>query len=187
MLIRTSVRGFANQVYKSAHSLWAMGVCVPKHRNILALLGTESGPVLIPGCNIVTDAGDLYYAQRSAGEASTNAFGVHELCSAGTPAKGANRSAFTTIASTEKLHAATYPKTNDGDADNTGAGTDIVTYLASYGKADFSHAAITHGIVTNATPGAAEPIMTGYAFAAAFGKTSNDTLKVFVNHNMNGI
>jgi hypothetical protein len=117
----------------------------------------------------------------------TNVFGIHELASAGTPGKAADRSGFTVIASTQKAHAATYPKTNDGDADNTGAGVDVVTWLASYTKGDFNHGAITHGIITNATPGATEPILTGYAFAASFAKTADDTLKVFVNHTMNGV
>jgi hypothetical protein len=63
---------------------------------------------------------------------------------------------------------------------------DIVTFLASYAKADFNHAAISHGIITNATPGVAEPLLTGYAFAAAFAKTADDTLKVFVNHDFTG-
>jgi hypothetical protein len=61
-----------------------------------------------------------------------------------------------------------------------------VTFLASYAKADFNHSAISHGIITNASPGASEPILTGYAFAASFEKTADDTLKVFVNHQMAG-
>lgn len=187
MLIRSRVKGFMNKVYETQFGLSAGGVMVPRHQNVLAVLVRPDGRWLMPASNIVTDAGDLYYAQLGASESPTNAFGVHELASAGTPAKGADRSAFTMIGSTEKAHTATYPKTNDGDADNTGAGTDIVTYLATYAKGDFSATGITHGIITNATPGASEPILTGYAFAASFDKTSNDTLKVFVNHQMNGV
>lgn len=187
MLIRTREHRYLNRVYLTALSIMAAGVIVPRHRNVLAVLAGPAGRVLVPAANIVTDAGDIYYAQRGAAEVPTNAFGVHEMASAGTPAKGANRSAFTTIGSTEKAHAATYPKTNDGDADNTGAGVDVCTYLASYTKADFNHSAITHGIITNATPGASEALLTGYAFAASFEKTANDTLKVFVNHEQLGV
>jgi hypothetical protein len=188
MLIRHALPGFRNRVLASPAALLVplFDAWVPRNRNVLAVLAGPSGRLLIPASNIVTDAGDLYYAQKGAGEATTNAFGVHELGSAGTPAKGANRSAFTPIGSTQKAHAATYPKTNDGDADNTGAGTDIVSYLASYAKADFTHAAVTHGWITNVTPGASEPLLTGYAFAAAFEKTADDTLKVFANHEMLG-
>lgn len=187
MLIRFRDHRFINKVYQTAHGIQAMGLFVPKHRNVLAVLGTPSGKVLIPASNIVTDAGDIYYAQRGAGETPTNTFGIHEMCSAGTPSKGANRSAFTPIAGTQKAHAATYPKTNDDDTDNSGGGVDVVSYKVSYAKADFNHVAITHGIITNATPGATEPLLTGYAFASSFAKTADDTLNVFVNHTKNGV
>ena len=189
MLIKSITGKFLNKVFVSKSGIWVplFDAVVPKHRNILAVLETPAGKLLIPGSNIVTDAGDIHYAQRAVSESLTNAFGVGELASAGTPAKGADRSAFTLIGSTEKAHTGTYPKRNDGDADNTGAGVDVVTFLQSYGKADFAAASITHGIITNATPGASEPILTGYAFGASFGKTSNDTLKVFQNHTMNGV
>jgi hypothetical protein len=121
-----------------------------------------------------------------AGETPTNAFGIHELASAGTPGKAADRDDFTPIGSTQKAHTATYPKTADADADNTGAGADIVTYLASYAKADFNAASITHGMITNTGAGAGAPLLTGYAFSAGFAKTADDTLKVFVNHEMLG-
>ena len=190
-LIKISVPGFINKVFKTKGGLWVpmCDMFVEKHKNVLATLRNEQGILLIPGSNIVTDAGDLFFAQRGAAETPTNTFATLELCSAGTPGKAANRSAFTPIASTEKDADGTYPKTNDADADNTGAGTDIVTRLTSYAKADFSTAPtdITHGIVTNATPVASEPLLCGFAFGQAFGKTSNDTLKVFVNHQMNGI
>ena len=189
MLIRKQVSGFKNKILQTAHALIfpEHDLIIPKHKNILALLEGDKGRFLIPASNIVTDAGDLFYAQLMAGEVTTNAFTTHELGSAGTPAKTADRSAFTPIASTEKLQATGYPTTSDTDADNTGAGVDIRTTLASYAKGDFTDAAITHGWVTNPTPGASEPLLTGYAFAASFGKTSNDTLKVFVNHEALGI
>lgn len=188
MLIRHSLPGFSHKVFLTGASLIVpmFNAFVPKHRNVLAVLSGLEGKLLIPASNIVTNAGDLHYAQKGAGESPTNAFGVHELASAGTPGKAANRSSFTPIASTEKANTGGYPTTNDQDADNTGAGTDIVSFLATYAKADFNHAAITHGMMTNVTPGASEPILTGYAFAASFAKTADDTLKVFVNHEFTG-
>jgi len=138
--------------------------------------------------NIVTDAGDLYYAQLGASEAPTNAFGIMELGSAGTaPLKSSDRSAVTTkIASSQKAFDATYPKTNDGDADNTGAGVDVVSYLVSYASGEANDAAIDRVIITNVTPGATEPLLM-YATLTAFAKTSSDTLKMFVNHTMLGV
>ena len=142
--IRSQAGEFGNKVLHTRHSIIfpEHDLVLPKHRNVLALLRRDDAEraILIPASNIVTNDGDLFYAQLTAGEATTNTFTTHELGSAGTPAKGANRSAFTPIASTQKVQAATYPKTNDADADNTGAGVDIRTTLASYAKARFQQA-----------------------------------------------
>lgn len=190
MLHKIAIGGFRNKVYRSRAGLWAMGMVLPKHNNVLAILEGPEGKFLIPAGNIVTNAGDLYYAQLGASEATTNAFGILELNSAGTPGKAADRSGFTAIGSTQKVHdvgGGGYPQTDDGDADNTGAGTDIVSYLTSYTKADFNASGISHGLITNTGPAAGEPILTGYAFAAPFTKTADDTLKVFTNHEMLGV
>ncbi len=187
MLLRERVYGFRNRVYKTRHGIWTQDGIVPIHMNILAVIENLEGKSLYPGHNIVTNDGDLHYAERMANESVTNVFTTHELASAGTPGKTANRSNVTVIGSTQKVQASGYPKTNDGDADNTGAGTDIVSNLGSYAKADFNAASITHGIITNPTPAASEVCLTVYAFAAGFGKTADDTLKVFVNHEALGV
>ncbi len=186
-LIRSRVSDFDNAVYRSKAGLWLQGLFLPKYQNVIAVLDGPAGRYAFGASNIVTDAGDLHYAQRAVSESLTNAFTVMEMQSAGTPAKGADRSAFTAIGSSEKIFDATYPLRDDADADNTGSGVDIVTFLTSYTKGDFNNGAITHGIITNVTPGASEPLLTGYAFGASINKTANDTLKVFVNHTMNGV
>lgn len=110
-----------------------------------------------------------------------------ELGSAGTPGKAATTSDFTLIAATAKTVKATYPKTADGDADNTGAAADSVTWTFEWTAADFNHAAITHGWIVVSGHGAGAPLLTGFAFAASFTKTASDTLKVIVNHNFLGV
>lgn len=189
MLIRHVLPGFINRVILSKHSLFVpmFDAMLPKHMNVLAVLGLPEGDIVIPAHNIVTDAGDVYYAQKSAGETPTNTFNTLTLATAGTPGKSATYASFTPIASTGKAPTAGYPKTNDADADNTGASTKIVTWLFSYAKADFNNAAISHGEITAAAPSGSVPLLTGFAFAAAFAKTVNDTLKVFVNHQMLGV
>lgn len=138
--------------------------------------------------NIVTDAGDTHYAQRGCAETPTNDFTQMELGSAGTPGKAATTSSFTLIASTAKTVKATYPKTNDGDSDNTGAGVDVATWTFEWTAGDFNHAAITHGWIVVSGHGAGAPILTGFAFTGgAFAKTASDTLKVIVNHTFNGV
>lgn len=142
--------------------------------------------------NIVTDAGDEYYAEAGAqkgGESVTNDFSQMELGTAGTPGKAATTSSFTLIASTAKTVKATYPKTDDtGDADNTGDAVDAVTWTFEWAAGDFNDPAITHAWIVVAAHGAGAPILTGFAFTGGvFGKTATDTLKVIVNHTFNGI
>lgn len=138
--------------------------------------------------NIVTDAGDIYYAQQGANETPTNAFNTLELGTAGTPGKAADRDDFTPIASTQKAVAATYPRTNDPDGDNTGAGVDIVSWQFNYAAGDFNNAAITHGWITITGAGAGAALLTGFAFSGgSFAKTASDTLKVIVNHTFTGV
>lgn len=186
---RIYLPGFVTRVYETAAGLLVpfFDAWVPRHNNCLAVLSTPAGKLLIPAHNIVTDAGDVHLAQKSAGETPTNAFTTWEQCSAGTPGKSANRSTFTTIGSSQLAQDATYPKTNDGDTDNTGAGTKVRTSRASYSAASFNNAAISHAIITNTSPGSSEPILTGFAWAASINKTASDTLKVFHNATQNGV
>ncbi len=162
----------------------------------------------IPFKNIVTDAGDLYYAERGALLTTgtpispvpsnfTDANGVPDMIMElydNTPANNAPAKAndrgdlLGTIApSSAQPMDATYPLVNDPDPDNTGSGTDIITYRRSYTVAQANLADITDLILTNPSPGATEPVIMHAEFAAAFTKTSDDTLKVFVNHQMNGV
>lgn len=155
--------------------------------------------------NIVTNDGDLYYAERAALLTTgtpispvptdfTDANGVPDMImelyngASGAPAKGNDRSNLTgLVTGSDQVIDGTYPKVNDGDADNTGAGTDIVTYRVSYAKGDANDTGIDDVILTNPSPGASEALLMHAEFAAAFDKTANDTLKVFVNHQMNGV
>lgn len=189
MLIRHSLPGFRNKVYESLGSIFVplFDEVIPKHDNIIAVLEGSEGKLLIPTHNIVTSAGDIWYAQKSAGEAATNNFNSMVMCSAGTPGKSAIYSGFTAIAGSTKTVSAGYPKTSDADADNTGAAAAVVTWLGSWAKADFNNAAISHGLITIASAISGSALLTGYAFAAPFAKTANDTLKVFVNHQMLGV
>jgi hypothetical protein len=141
--------------------------------------------------NLITDAGDIYYAQLGAEEAATNAFDSMSLGTAasGAPAKGNDSDDFTEIASTNKLVKATYPLTNDtGDADNTGDGPDVVTWTFEWATGDFNSAVITDGCILVGALGAAEPLLTHFEFSGGvFEKTATDTLKVIVNHTFDGV
>lgn len=157
---------------------------------VIAILRNEKTGLyrVIETHNIVTDAGDIYYAQQAANESPTNTFNTLELGTAGTPGKAADRDDFTPIASTQKAVKATYPRTADPDADNTGDGADVTTWTFEYAAGDFNNAAITHGWITITAAGAGAALLTGFAFTGgAFAKTASDTLKVIVNHTFNGV
>lgn len=187
MLIRHRLSQFVNPVFESAAALFTPELVVPRHQNILAVLGTPAGKILHAGSNLVTNAGDEHYAERGAGEVPSIDFaaGGLRLGSAATPPAKGDTDVTTFIAATGKAESATYPKTNDADADNTGSGVDIVTWLFEYAKADFSAASIAEGAIVNntTTPTSA---LTHFLFGAAFAKTVDDTLKVFVNHEFLG-
>lgn len=139
--------------------------------------------------NIVTDTGDIYYAQRGAAETPTNTFNSMYLGTTVTPviAKGDDFADITLQAGSEKAVKATYPKTNDGDSDNTGAGTDVVTWTFEYSAADGNWTGLTEGIISTASASGTDPILNHFSFGGAFNKDSSTTLKVIVNHTANGV
>jgi hypothetical protein len=139
--------------------------------------------------NIVTSAGDRYYAQRAAGETPTNNFNTMVLGN-GTPPTYTKTSNFGTltgaISGSAKVVASGYPRTNDTDPDNTGGGLNVVTWKFSWGKADFSATGINQAVITVPSPSSTSPILTGFTMTA-FDKTTNDTLTIFVNHSFEGV
>jgi hypothetical protein len=144
--------------------------------------------------NIVTDDGDLFYAQQSVGETPTSDFdgasGRMELrTGTATPAKSDTYTSVTTpVTASRKIIDSTYPTTNDSDSDNTGAGTDIVTWRTSWTTSDFNATAIIGGCihVGAASPVSGTKLLTHFSITS-FDKTSSDTLKIFVNHTFNGV
>ena len=147
------------------------------------------------GMNLVTDIGDEFYADEAASGTSTNDFkaatGRQELGNGaqGTPNKTNTYSALIgPVTASRKIIDATYPLVNDGDADNTSAAIDTVTWLTSWTKADFNATGLTGGVIHNAgaSPVGGSVLLT-YWTITAFNKTADDTLKVFINHNFLGV
>ncbi len=201
MFHKMEVGGFINQVFKSKGGIWfpELDHVIDRNFNVIAVKQNEEGKLIIPAIepriilahNIVGNCGDLHYAQRAAQETVTNSFAYTYMCTsllAGL-AKTHTTSDFVIVGSSGKAQDGGYPQTDDGDADNTGAGVDIVTWLASWTAADFNQTGITDGLIANsgdADVGGAV-LLTGFTFASSFNKESTDTLKVFVNHTMNGV
>lgn len=146
--------------------------------------------------NIVTDQGDRYYAAQIVGTTLPwtfhGTFGWMRLGTSLTAATKTDVDVGSAIANGSVQLTTAYPKAPDADTDNPspGSGTDIVTWAFSYGTAignanSISEAAITTGAAGYAG-GASGTCLTRFLFATPFNKTSSDTLKVFVNHEMRG-
>jgi carbon monoxide dehydrogenase subunit G len=155
--------------------------------NVLALLRDVRTGLLraVPGCNIVTNDGDQYYAEAAVGTPSWSVAGMRLGTDNTTPTK-TDTDVTTFLAGSGKAIDGTYPQTDDGDADNTGAGVDIVTWRVSYGTSEGNGTGIIElAIVDNITT--PTKALTHALFGASFNKTSSDTLKVFANHTFNGV
>ena len=182
----------------------------PKNNICVVLKKADGTKQWFYGANIVTNDGDIYYAKRACGETpatdenfGTVASGAGATCilnnpsSADTLAKtDAYQHVLTTIVTSgaQKDASSNYPKTNDGDSDNTGSGTDVVTYKFEWTTSQIDTSAgnaITGGCIIdkNSTLGTGKKILTHWNFAspASFHKTSTDTLTLYVNHTMNGV
>lgn len=163
-----------------------------QHDALLVLTNEHTGKRRhIWGRNLVTDAGDVWYAQKSCAESPTNAFANLYLATAcseagGTPTKTSNYSHFTLHAGSEKAKASGYPKTNDDDTDNSGKGVDIVSWKFEYTTGDGPFTAVTHSFIAKASATGTDPILNGYKWAASWAKDASTSAKVFCNHEMLG-
>ena len=159
---------------------------VMKECNVVAVLTHLDGSEeMIPGANIVTNAGDEYYASGAAGTPAWAVAGMRLGTGVIAPGK-TDTDVQTFLAGSGKAIDATYPKVSDNDTDNTGAGTKVVTWRVSYALAEANGTAISElAIVDSIT--LPTKALNRALFAAAFNKTASDTLKVFVNHTFNGI
>lgn len=140
------------------------------------------------GPNIVTDAGDLWYAQSAMAETPTNTF---TTCLLGTgvvtPVKANDYGDLTVISGSPKAASASYPLRNDSDTDNTGSGTDIITWKFQWAASDFNQASgISEGAITVSGASATDPLLAHFAFSPTFAKDDSTQLTLYVNHTFNG-
>jgi hypothetical protein len=157
---------------------------------VAVLQNAKTGDIKVQyGHNLVGDKGDRYYAQMATTSSITDDFdGASSGLRLGSDATAPNKTSadvLTLLAGTQHALDATYPKTSDIDADNTGAGADIVTWRYSYTTSEGNVTTIVEGAIVDnrTTPTGA---LTRFTFATAFSKTNSDTLKIFVNHTFNG-
>lgn len=178
------------------------------HSNVEAYVTKPEGSYNIvefyPGNNIVTDSGDVYYSLKAIdGSPATNENFKQSQCQLANPssqtaqAKTDTYATFNTgsaaIAASLKTISSTYPR-RDGatdDPENTGGGTstgDIITYKYAWTTGDFNATSPTiknGALFDNASPVSGTKLLTHFG-TTPFGKDASSTLKIFVNHTMNG-
>lgn len=193
----------------------------PKNNICMVITHQDGSKDWFYGSNLVTDWGDIYYAKKSAGETPSTGenffIPVCVLQNPSTPdtigvAQKADKYGQVTDPITTGTGTATdsvrpltvaspvYPKTADGDSDNTGASADAVSYRFDWATTQMNTGvpsgqnAITGGAIYDAsrTGGsltATTLILTHWNFVnpSSFHKTGTDTLKLFVNHTFNGV
>lgn len=156
---------------------------------LLVLKNEETGYIkTVWGKNIVTDQGDKYYAQKACGESPTKAFGYLYLATAGpvSVAKDDDYSDFTVASGSAKYRTDAYPKTADGDGDNTGAGVDIVSWKFEYLTTDGPFTDVTHSFISISGATGSEAVLNSYKWGAAWSKDAATSAKIFANHEMLG-
>ena len=159
-----------------------------KTKIVAVLQNNETGEKrVVETKNLVGNAGDVFYAQKGCGETPDNAFANCFLGTGSTAAaKDDNWSDLTYISGSEKAPTATYPKTDCQDADNSGAGTDVITYKYEWTTSG-DYSAIREGVIAAAAASGSDPVLCRFIFPAAFDKDTSTTLKLFVNHTANGV
>lgn len=163
--------------------------------NIVAMLERSDGSrEYFYTNNLVTNQGDRYYAATAVGTAfsaaSTTDFKANNFLRLGTSAIAPTKSdtdCGSPIPSGSVALTAGYPVIlgTAFDADNTGGSVNTVSWGFSFGTAIANANNIAEGAVTGLATGGGT-CLTHFTFAATFNKTSADTLKVFVNHQMSG-
>lgn len=158
--------------------------------NIVAVIYDRRGAVrqIISAKNLITTAGAIWYAQKATAETVTNDFKQMRVGTGngGAWAAGSVYSNLTgPIAGSAKDKDATYPKRNDDDTANTGAGTQVMSWRWSYTSSDFtSGTPVTDAVITIAAPIAGSPLLTGFTFGTSFTLAAGESIKIFVNHTL---
>lgn len=142
--------------------------------------------------NIVTTAGDEFYAQaiaqRFGNGTAANAFAAMYLGTAGNaPAKNSVFSDLTAVVSgSERSFDSGYPQDNDPDSTNpVGDKTRVLTYRVTYPAGTATATGINRVAISIASAVAGSPLLM-YATFSAFDKGAGDELVMFVNHTFTG-
>jgi len=155
---------------------------------VVAVITRGDGSVETHECkNIITSAGDDFYANRAAKNPADTftPTGVRLGLGTGSATK-ADTDVDTYLAGSEMLTDLGYPKVDDPDSRNTGAGTDTLTWRYSWVAGAIIQTGISEGAIVDdiVTPTIA---LNHYYFLVPFDLTNVDALVLYVNHQFVGV
>ncbi len=160
---------------------------IKKYENITVVLTKKDGSEqIIKGKNIVTDEGDIYYAQKVTGE--TTDFETPYLrlgTGTSTPAK-TDTDVTTYITGSARAVDSGFPQRNNADPGNTDGGVDTVTWKISYALGDLNTTGISEGAIVDDGASPTKAIC-HFLFSSAFDVADTDQLTVYVNHTFTGV
>jgi len=145
------------------------------------------------GHNIVTDAGDRFYAEHNTTKTLTVDFhaatGGIRLGSGTTGGGDKADTDLNTVCTAGGYYTrleSGYPMAGDTEANNTGDTTDTVTWYYYWSTTGGSATKINEGAIVNSAtnPTAA---LSHFDFGTTFDKTTADTMQLFVNHLFSGV
>jgi len=155
--------------------------------SIITVLKEKGKKKIWENHNLITNDGDLFMAEKLADDTPTDAF-INCVLGTGSTAAGKtdDYDDMTPISGSNKAPSSGYPKTNDTDSDNTGAGADICTWKYEWTTGDFNNAAVREGCITIASPAGGSNIFNRWVESAAYEKSSSATLTQYVNVTITG-
>jgi len=147
--------------------------------------GTEE---YIEGKNIVTYEGDIYYAQKIAGQATDFSSPYLRLGYNSTQVPSKNDTDVIDLVpnSTKAIDASTYPERNNQDAGNPLGGEAVLTWKIVYDLGDLDAVDIAEAAIVNDSSAPTKAICR-FLFERKFAVTPTDALTVYVNHALVGV
>jgi hypothetical protein len=158
-----------------------------KKFNIIAILTKNDGSKsIIRGKNIVTNDGDIYYAQKVAGEPTDFENPSMRLGTDTTSPDKTDTDVKLFIAGSNKPVDAGFPQRNNGDPGNTLGGVNTVTWKISYDLGDLNVTDIAEAAIVDDGTAPTKAICR-FLFDSPFDVSDTDQLTVYVNHTMVGV
>ncbi len=156
--------------------------------NITIVISDKNGNIknIAKGKNIVTDDGDIAYAQLVVSEATNFDTPFIRLGTSGSAVTKSDTDVNTFITDSDLALDVGFPQRDNSDPGNIDGGVDVITWKFSYALGDLDTTGIAEGAIVNngTTPTSA---LNHFLFAAPFDVASTDQLTVYVNHTFNGI